>query len=266
VKIICVGDIHGKTVWRDVLAKEQDADKVIFLGDYFDCFEPVSTRTQIENFNAIVELKRNDPNKYILLIGNHDYHYMKGFADRQGYSGYQYRTWQDIQDAVEIALPLMQICHVQDKFCFTHAGVTNTWAWVWKEVDKQNLETSINQLWLDNIKYEDPFRFNRADYSGNGSHKCQGPLWVRPKQLSEDMVQGYVHVIGHTQIMNYTVDVIKEYLNKDIVLCDTFDSPIEPMDGLRHTYYNVIVDGVIEQREVKWHWDIMPKPLSGMYS
>ncbi len=36
MKTIVIGDIHGRTSWKDIIEKEQTWDKVIFIGDYFD--------------------------------------------------------------------------------------------------------------------------------------------------------------------------------------------------------------------------------------
>ena len=60
--------------------------RVVFIGDYFDCFENIPTSEQIENFNNIIALKKAQPEKFIVLIGNHDYQYM---VDGERYSGYQ---------------------------------------------------------------------------------------------------------------------------------------------------------------------------------
>ena len=36
-KTIIIGDIHGRDIWKNIVAQEQ-ADRVIFIGDYFDSF------------------------------------------------------------------------------------------------------------------------------------------------------------------------------------------------------------------------------------
>lgn len=76
MKIIALGDTHGRHTWRKK-AKENDYNKFIFVGDYFDSRENISPRFQIENFKRILEFKRSDPERIVLLIGNHDYHYFE---------------------------------------------------------------------------------------------------------------------------------------------------------------------------------------------
>ena len=38
MKTIAIGDIHGLSIWKDIINKE-NPDKVIFIGDYFDSFD-----------------------------------------------------------------------------------------------------------------------------------------------------------------------------------------------------------------------------------
>ena len=35
-KIVVIGDIHGRAIWRKIVDDNPDADRFIFLGDYFD--------------------------------------------------------------------------------------------------------------------------------------------------------------------------------------------------------------------------------------
>ena len=43
------GDIHGRTIWKDIVKKEK-YDKVIFLGDYVTTHELISDEQQLSNF------------------------------------------------------------------------------------------------------------------------------------------------------------------------------------------------------------------------
>ena len=38
MRTLVLGDIHGKTIWKDIIKKE-NPDKVIFLGDYVTTHE-----------------------------------------------------------------------------------------------------------------------------------------------------------------------------------------------------------------------------------
>jgi len=36
MKTIALGDTHGRYNWKDIVAKESDADKIVFIGEVFD--------------------------------------------------------------------------------------------------------------------------------------------------------------------------------------------------------------------------------------
>ncbi len=73
--VLVLPDVHGRKFWKKPCENIENYDKVVFLGDYFDPydFEKISVVDCIENFNEILELKRNNMDKVILLIGNHKY-------------------------------------------------------------------------------------------------------------------------------------------------------------------------------------------------
>lgn len=197
-KLIALGDTHGRLNWENIVTKELElADKIIFLGDYFDTHDSVSPEQQINNFLEIVKFKKENMNKVVLLIGNHDFHYM-GFLT-ETYSGYQhaaaFRINQILRHAFEEGL--LQMCYKHDIYVFTHAGVTKTWAKN-SNVDINNLENSINELFITNPKY---FGFTMGDnYSQTGDDVTQPPIWVRPQSLLRDAIDDIVYIVGHTTV------------------------------------------------------------------
>lgn len=42
LKTVFIGDVHGRSIWKDIVAQEK-ADRVIFIGDYFDSFDTTNT-------------------------------------------------------------------------------------------------------------------------------------------------------------------------------------------------------------------------------
>lgn len=70
MKTLALGDIHGKTIWKDIIKKE-NPDKVIFLGDYVTTHEGISSEQQISNLEEILTYKEENSDKVILLRGNH---------------------------------------------------------------------------------------------------------------------------------------------------------------------------------------------------
>ena len=86
MKTIVIGDVHGRSLWKQIVNQE-NADRVIFIGDYFDSFD-IKGEDQISNFLDIIEYKKSSGKEVIMLIGNHDHHYFPEIGNT-GTSGYQ---------------------------------------------------------------------------------------------------------------------------------------------------------------------------------
>ena len=79
MKRIIIGDPHGRwNVLKSIYDKEQP-DEVIILGDYFDSFN-INAYDQRDCYDNIIALRKEHLSKnkgrFIMLIGNHDMHYM----------------------------------------------------------------------------------------------------------------------------------------------------------------------------------------------
>jgi predicted phosphodiesterase len=98
-KIVVIGDIHCRDVWKQILANEQTFDKVVFVGDYFDTFEETPIKEWINNFSNIMNLRYDYPDQIITLIGNHDYHYVEGVYE--SYSGYREKHRISIENIIK---------------------------------------------------------------------------------------------------------------------------------------------------------------------
>lgn len=178
-----------------MITENNDFDKVIFIGDYFDSREFISGKDQKKNFNEIIAFKNLHPDKVILLIGNHDFHYLSGIDEK--YSSYQPANAIEIGVMLEDALAdgSMQMCFLYDSILFTHAGVTKTWAKA-NDIDLTNVDRSINRLFELN---RHAFRFTAGrKHDPYGDEITQTPIWVRPASLGRDKIAGYTQVVGHT--------------------------------------------------------------------
>jgi hypothetical protein len=231
MKTVAIGDTHGRDDWKQVV--NQDFDKFIFIGDYFDSFN-IPYKKQMENFLDILEFKRQNMNKVVLLIGNHDHHYTKeAMSQGEYYSGFQAAESFQIQYCLMDALRdnLLQMCHIEDSLLFSHAGVTKTWCNL-HEIDLENLEQSINDKYI----YQPfAFRFNMGNtINYYGDSITQSPIWVRPKSLKEDCIDGYMQVVGHTRQDRVTFD-------DNLILIDTLDAFKD---------YLIITDGEITVEQI----------------
>ena len=109
-RTIFLGDTHGRSLWKDIVAKETP-DRVVFIGDYFDSFDIGSAEQQF-NFKEIIEFKESNQCEVIMLIGNHDYHYYPG---GETYSGYQHGAAPAIRQLLEENKHHLQMCYQLDK-------------------------------------------------------------------------------------------------------------------------------------------------------
>ena len=211
MKICVIPDIHGKQVWKKII-KNVVADKYIFLGDYFDSFRESERQYQIANFYEIVDwCKEHDVD---LLIGNHEYHYLKGVSDR--YSGYNHFMAIDIKDALEdvIGQELLKPCVRYNDFVFVHAGITKTWCEN-NQIDMSNFVDDINRRFQEERHI---FRFSAGDEdNAYGDEICQSPLWVRPDSLEQDMIEGVTFVVGHTHFEGVNI-------KDNVIYTDVLDS------------------------------------------
>ena len=157
-KILIIPDVHGRTFWESAL-KSGDYEKIVFLGDYTDPYEMegITNREALMNFKSIIAFKQQDPEKVVLLLGNHDLHY---------YSGYYYELTGGVRYDPVSAVVLQRIFAKYHSFfqlawetdwgnkhyLFSHAGVTQSWL-------KRNLEL---------IRKPDARHLNRLLHSNDG--------------------------------------------------------------------------------------------------
>jgi hypothetical protein len=194
-KTLVLGDTHGRPFWKQIIANE-NPDRVIFIGDYFDSYNNCTAEEQIHNFKQIIEYKESGLSEVIILIGNHDYHYMRGVEEM--YSGYQHGARPAIEQVLEDNKRHMQMCYQMDGYLFSHAGVS--WEWLkinnWEEIE--SVEEKVNDLW----KYT-PNAFGFAGYDPYGDSVISSPIWIRPRSLQkanfEESRSQFIQVVGHTQ-------------------------------------------------------------------
>jgi len=203
MKTIIIGDVHGRSLWKLITNQEQDADRIIFIGDYFDSFD-ISGVEQIQNFKEIIEYKKTSGKEVIMLVGNHDHHYYPevGYT---GTSGYQRGIAPSINQVIDENRQHLQMAYSFDEFLFTHAGVSPTF--MDGEFGEEGwVEDNIVELLNDLFKYKPKsFEFNGTDPHGDNTY--QTPIWIRPRSLmavnkkhNKGLKKRYIQIVGHTQV------------------------------------------------------------------
>jgi predicted phosphodiesterase len=211
MKTIFLGDTHGRTTWKDIIAKE-NPDRVVFIGDYFDSFD-IGGAEQMHNFKEIIEYKetsftndgQDDQHKteVILLIGNHDYHYYPG---NETYSGYQHGAAPAIRQLLEENKDHLQMCYQLDNILCTHAGVGHNWLVEQERYESGSIADFINDLW--NYK---PNQFMFCGFNPYGDSKTQTPIWIRPLSLMSGnketfLKTDYIQIVGHTGVKKIDIE------------------------------------------------------------
>jgi UDP-2,3-diacylglucosamine pyrophosphatase LpxH len=207
MKTVIIGDVHGRDQWKQIVDQEKDADRFVFVGDYFDSFD-ISAVEQMHNFKEIVEFKQTIGEEVIMLIGNHDYHYFPEMGDSST-SGYQTRMAMVIKQLIGENREHLQVAHRIGEFVFSHAGISSEWlddtVLDWTEenmVDKINELFKYTPLSLDYRSYRMLNSTEVIGSGGYGNESYQGPMWIRPKALmsvnKDTLRKKIIQVVGHT--------------------------------------------------------------------
>jgi hypothetical protein len=238
MKIMSIGDIHGRSQWKDAVfgstleyehwRREVDEgiveimadqypllnslDKIIFVGDYVDSFDVKNPEMKL-NLEDIIHFKKTYPDKVVLLIGNHDVQYI---MPNQICSGYRPEMKHDFGDIFNRNIDCFQMAYYHERqteggvkrTLWTHAGVTQGWLKTvkglfdtptfrhredFKDADFIRIDELLNRMW----EYRLNILFN-VDSDSGGMSQWAGPVWVRPRRLSWEALEGYDQVIGHT--------------------------------------------------------------------
>ncbi|HTD98518.1 MAG TPA: metallophosphoesterase [Mucilaginibacter sp.] len=222
MKHIVIGDLHGRDNWQEIEIK--DYDKIVFIGDYCDSSE-LSDFAILENIKNIISLKKRHPDKVVLLLGNHDIHYLH--FPRYQCSGFRPSMQRDLTALFQKNADLFRIAYQKNNYLFMHAGVTNNWydeimrSPVIKEIcgQEENLAGQLNRL-------------ERTVHRGllydagleRGGYGYGGPLWADIKESFTDMLNGYHQVVGHNR-----VDEIRtiSYTNRSMTYTDVLTTKVE---------------------------------------
>lgn len=224
VSHIIVPDVHGRLFWKDLL--KYDYDKVVFLGDYLDPYsyewpeldEETLRLNTIQNFKEIIELKKENPKKVVLLLGNHDCGYAYGSnicscrRDRKNINVIEslFKTNKKLFDlAYETTLG--------DKhFVFSHAGILKMWLeTTFEDYKKGNVIDQLNnanQLAISKAFPEETefgYCIGQVDFWRGGYEDVGSCVWSDIRSILQQNRKLYpeaIHIVGHTQLKDKLVD------------------------------------------------------------
>jgi len=226
MKVLFIGDIHGKTDWRWILTYINQFDKIVFLGDYVDSFT-VTSRQIIDNLNAIIDIRKRYSDKVITLLGNHDYAYIFG---KSRTSGFRAEEYHDIKEIFEKNWELFDVAWGYTSTSklnadgnpqytlATHAGLTQTFKSYFIDNEFNTNGTVMNRLFSNEEEYKNAplhqvlnyLKDNATllwiiGYIRGGVNKTGSIVWADKTEITRDRYKGIDQVIGHTA--SYFVEV-----------------------------------------------------------
>ena len=221
-KILIVPDVHGRAFWHRAMELVDQVDQIVFLGDYLDPYshEGISFDLALEEFNKILEFKKEYPELVTLLVGNHDMHYIiKDFMDC---SRRNTAMLDQLHKLYNSNLDLFNLIRIEDDWLFSHAGVYKGWMNKYEfTLEDLNLKTFLGSHWpaLEDLS------MYRGGYNFVGS--C---VWADIREsVKNELFPGYKQVVGHTQLNDkpYIVDKIACVDVRRCFILDTITSKIE---------------------------------------
>lgn len=190
MKILINPDIHGRVFWKYSIEHKDEFDKIIFLGDYLDAYSPDLLVNEKDNFKEIIQFKKDNLDKVILLLGNHDCHYINSkILHSSRYNPFKANIYHKLFNN---NLDLFQLVYIYNKYLFSHAGVYEEWL----KMCDLNLDNLINYD-LDKLA---PY-LNVLDSHRGGLGSIGSCIWadIRDSE-TEKLLKGYYHIFGHTQL------------------------------------------------------------------
>jgi len=229
IKYLIIPDVHGRAFWEKPVEETllSPDGHIVFLGDYLDPYSreweseditpmeaKVLCRTEaLERFKKILELKKQNPDRVTLLLGNHDCGYAVGehiCSDRM-----DRHNCREIEHLFRDNRELFQLaeeCDIAGRhFVFSHAGILKGWVdLVWGgEMDSPgfNVVNELNDAWLtENYGILDSLR-NYDLYRGWRGGKFGSPVWSDIRswtKVTPEETYGF-NIVGHTQQKNSPV-------------------------------------------------------------
>lgn len=209
MKTVTIGDIHGKSVWKKIDVSSYD--KIIFVGDYVDSFD-ISDQNIITNLLEIIEFRKQNQEKVVLLLGNHDIQYID-LSMKTRCSGFRYNISHQLHSIFKDNEELFSISYQIKDTLWTHAGCLRSWLErsfmeVVNEYARRGIFLSLTAPLSDLLQfvYNGAYKdiFYQVSPTRGGTSEYSGPLWADMIDFTndeQDITQWNVErqIVGHTR-------------------------------------------------------------------
>lgn len=202
MRILVIGDLHWLNVWKKLI-KENSFDKVVFLWDYVDSFN-FSDSEIIANLRNIIQFKKDNYEKVILLLWNHDIQYIYEWNNcswrRESYALVIWNLFKENEE-------LFQVAHQEGNYIFSHAWFTQDWLkhnWriidSWREYEWEAISPLVNKI----LKTKNKGKLFQCWNWRGGHAKYSWPLWADKSETKEaydsDLWEWVVQVVWHSHV------------------------------------------------------------------
>lgn len=202
MKALFVGDVHNHLyMFKDIerLDKEYKFDRIIFLGDYVDDWL-TDNHNSLETLNTLFKLKEKGPDKYTMLIGNHELSYL-GFPCSGHHKELEDLVEQKLKENIYNLEYYTEIELDGKTFVCSHAGFTNDYICQVLDVygDWKPVLDELQKNRLQNLAY-----LRYCSRARGGMDSCSSFVWTdRMEHLrlaqNEKPVIPY-QIAGHTPV------------------------------------------------------------------
>jgi len=211
--VLIIPDIHQCTRFANHALENNEYDHVVFLGDYFDCFESpgINGRVSIEDMCEWLNDKYESlGDKATWLLGNHDVSYLSTFQPRsykvlkhtENYlcSGWSHSKASKINKRLNPNfLYNLELCVQIDDFICSHAGFHESHFFPMKSAIESIIE--LSNRWQNDRR---TFMFSHNHWIGNvgvcrnGYSKVGSPIWL-DWNYEFKPIPDILQIVGHTE-------------------------------------------------------------------
>ena len=206
-KILIVPDVHGRTFWHKAIEIIDNVDKVIFLGDYLDPYphEKITFENAIIEFGSIMAFKKDYPDKVILLLGNHDMHYL--IKEFMNCSRLNNEKRNELNQIYNEHIDYFNLIYQYNQYLFSHSGIYLDWLEKYKITLEElfDFKKFLKEKW----KTLEDISSIRGGLDFVGS--C---IWADIREsINRKLIPNIQQIVGHTMLN-------KPYINPSISCLD----------------------------------------------